>query len=171
MKIKKKSPGEFGIDFGLILGAFMIGISGFMYLTDMAFEGHQWPVYIYYIVFPIMIIYCISKFKKQNLGLLSVSEAIKTGIIVALISALIYVLYIFVFNSLIDPGYNEKIIEFSTNEIAKSDAPVEVIEDRIKMIEFFTDPINASLFWVAMSLFFGLIYSLIGGLAMKKTEA
>ena len=61
--------------------------------------------------------------------------------------------------------------KFSINKIAKSDAPVDAKEISVKMIEFFMNPINGSLFWIALSLFFGLIYSLIGGLAMKKTEA
>jgi hypothetical protein len=171
MEIQKIAPGKYGVNYGLTLGIVMIIISMVMYAADMAFKEQQWPTYIYYVLFPVIIIYCISQYKKQNHGLLSISEAIKAGIVVAVISALVYTVYVFVFNYVIDPGYNEKVLEFSINKIAESDAPVEAKEISVKMIEFFMNPINGSLFWIALSLFFGLIYSLIGGLAMKKTEA
>tara|TARA_B110000093_G_C12636186_1_gene272282 strand:+ start:42 stop:557 length:516 start_codon:yes stop_codon:yes gene_type:complete len=171
MEIQKTTPGKFGVNFGLVLGVLMIIISMLIYATDMALKGQDWPMNIYYVLFPVTIFYSINKYKKQNDGLLGVSEAIKTGIIVALISALVYVLYALLFNYVIDPSYNEQILEFSTNKIAESDAPLEAKEISLKMIEFFINPINGSLFWIAMSLFLGLIYSLTGGLVMKKTEA
>ncbi|RED46014.1 DUF4199 domain-containing protein [Seonamhaeicola aphaedonensis] len=170
METKELTPGKFGVNFGLILGGVMLIISIIMYATDMPFKGIQWPVYLYYIAFPLTIIYTISQFKKQNNGLLSLGEAMKTGIVVALISALVYVLYVFIFNYVIDPTYNSKIIDFATEQIAASEAPVETKEAQLKMIEFFSSPTMGSVFWVAMSLFFGLLYSLIGGLVMKRAN-
>ena len=171
MESKELNPGKFGINLGLVLGGIMTLIAIYMYATDMAFKGQQWPVYIYYLAFPSIIIYAILQYKKSNSGLLSLKEAIKTGITVALVSALVYVAYILIFNYIIDSEYNTKMIEFATEQIASSEAPVEAKEMQLKMVEFFSDPIAGSVFWVAMSLFFGLIYSLIGGLAMKKLDA
>jgi hypothetical protein len=88
-----------------------------------------------------------------------------------LISALVYVVYILLFNYVIDPEYNSKIMDFATEKIAESDAPVEAKEMQLKMIELFSSPLAGSLIWIALSLFFGFIYSLIGGLIMKKTDA
>lgn len=171
MESKEVTPGKFGINLGLILGGIMTLIAIYMYATDMAFKGQQWPVYIYYVAFPLIIIYAISQYKKNNSGLLSLKEAIKTGMVVALISALVYVGYILIFNYIVDSEYNTKMIEFATEQIASSEAPVEAKEMQLKMVEFFSNPIAGSVFWIAMSLFFGLIYSLIGGLVMKKSDA
>ena len=168
MDTQKIPAGKFGINYGLVLGAIMVLIAIAMYATDMAFNGQQWPVYLYYVAFPVIILYAISKYKTYNAGLLNLGEAMKTGMTVALISAIAYIVYILLFNYIIDPEYNSKVIEFATEQIANTDAPVEAKEMQLKMIEFFSNPIMGSAFWIAMSLIFGLIYSLIGGLVMKK---
>ncbi len=46
----------------------------------------------------------------------------------------------------------------------------EQVEQSIKMIEMFTNPLIGSAFWVAMSALFGLIWSLIAGLVMKNNS-
>jgi len=170
MDTQKIPAGKFAVNYGLALGAIMVVISIAMYATDMAFKGQQWPMYLYYAAFPIIIFYAISKYKTYSAGNLSLGEGLKTGIVVALISALVYVVYILLFNYVIDTEYNSKVIEFATEQIADSEAPVEAKEMQLKMIEFFSSPVTGSAIWIALSLFFGLLYSLVGGLVMKKTN-
>ncbi len=171
METQKIAPGKFAMNYGLLLGAVMIVIGIFMYATDMPFKGQQWPQYIYYIVFPTVIFIAINKYKQHSAGVLTLGEAIKLGLAIALISALVYIVYGIVFNYVIDPGYNAEVMDHWTNEIAKMDIPVEQKEMQLKVMEFFSSPINGSLFWIAASLIFGLIYSLIGGLIMKNDNA
>jgi len=168
MEEEKKLPGKFGINNGLLLGALMIIISIFTYATDMALKNQQWPTYIYYIVFPVTIFYTIYKYKSYNNKALSLSDAIKTGLITALLSALVYVAYALLFNYVIDPEYNSKIIDLATDQIALMDAKVEEKELSLKILKFFTDPVNGSLIWIAASMFFGLVYSLVAGLIMRE---
>ena len=167
---EKKLPGKFGINNGLLLGAVMIIISVFIYANDMAFKNQQWPTYIYYVVFPIVIFYTIYKYKIYNNGVLSLRDAMKAGLIAAIISALIYTAYVLLFNFVIDPEYNLKIIDFASDQIALMDAPVEQKELLLKVLKFFTNPINGSLIWIAASMFFGLIYSLVAGLIMREKQ-
>ena len=101
----------------------MIIISVFIYANDMAFKNQQWPTYIYYVVFPIVIFYTIYKYKIYNNGVLSLRDAMKAGLIAAIISALIYTAYVLLFNFVIDPEYNLKIIDFASDQIALMDAP------------------------------------------------
>ena len=68
MEPKKLTLGKFAMNYGIILGLIMILISVITYVTGMALEGVQWPNWIYYVVFPIIILYAISQFKKQNLN-------------------------------------------------------------------------------------------------------
>ena len=109
-------------------------------------------------------------YKKHGAGYLSIGEALKLGLAIAAISAIVNILYGFLFNYVIDPEYNQKVMDFSIDLIANSDAPVEQKEMQRNVLEFFKNPFNASAFWLGMSLFFGLIYSLIGGLVLKKTD-
>ena len=125
METQKITPGKYAINYGLILGGVMIAISIFMYATDMAFKQQQWPMYIYYVVFPVVIIMALVSYKKHGAGYLSIGEALKLGLAIAAISAIVNILYGFLFNYVIDPEYNQKVMDFSIDLIANSDAPVE----------------------------------------------
>jgi len=170
METNKLSPGKFASNYGLILGAVMVLISIAMYATDMALEGKQWPIYIYYLIFPTVIIYAINQYKKKNDNLLSLSEAMKTGISIAIISALVYGLYVILFNYVIDPTYNEQILKATEDTLMDSDVPAEMIEKQLEWVKWLSNPILGTAFWLGLSLFFGLIYSLISGLIMKQEE-
>jgi hypothetical protein len=44
----------------------------------------------------------------------------------------------------------------------------EMVEQGMKFIEMFTNPLVGNAIWIALSAFFGLIYGLIAGLVMKN---
>ena len=168
METQKITPGKFGVNYGLILGGVMILIGVIMYVTDMALEGKQWPQYLYYIIFPAVIFYAISKYRSHNAGNLSLSEALKVGMVIAVVSALVYVVYGLIFNYVIDPEFTEKMIKVAEDKVAESGLSPEVKQQQMEWIERFSNPVLGFSFWIALSAIFGLIYSLIGGLVMKR---
>ena len=87
MEHEKPKAGKFSLNYGVILGLVMVTIGVITYVTGLALEGAQWPTAIYYIVFPIVIIYAISQYKKSNANVLSLGDAIKIGLAIAVISA------------------------------------------------------------------------------------
>ena len=60
MESQQLSPGKFARNYGIILGLILILIAVIMYATGMQLEGVQWPMYIYYVFFPVVIIYAIN---------------------------------------------------------------------------------------------------------------
>ncbi len=165
----KSSPGKFAMNYGILLGVIMVLIAVIMYVTGMPLKGIQWPQYLYYLFFPLIIILGIKAYKAQNEGFLSLGEALKTGIAIALISGLIYVVYIILFNYVIDPEYNNKIIEMVRDQMLESpDISEAQVEQTMGFVKKMSDPVIGSSVWIGLSLFFGLIYSLIGGLVMKN---
>ena len=134
MENQKPSPGKFGVNYGLILGAIMILISVIMYATGMLLEGTQWPQYLYYIIFPVIIFYAIGQFKKTNASSLSFSEALKTGMVIAVISALVYAVYGLIFNYIIDPEFMDEMMKLAEEKIAEDpNMPVEMKEKSLEM--------------------------------------
>jgi hypothetical protein len=171
MEHQKPTAGKFALNYGLILGLIMLSISVIMYVTGMTLEGVQWPVYIYYIAFPVIIMYGISQYKKRNANVLSLGDALKVGLAIAIVSALVYVAWIFIFNYVIDPEFTAQAIEVAKEKMLESpNVTEEQVEQSLEWIEMFSSPAAASAGWTAMSLFFGLIYSLIGGLVMKNNS-
>lgn len=171
MEHEMPKPGKFAMNYGIILGLVMVTIAVIMYVTGLALEGVQWPNYIYYLIFPIILIYTISQYKKANANQLTLGTALKVGVATAVISAVVYVLYGLLFNYVIDPEFMGQAMEVAKDKMLEnSEMTTEQVEQSMKVIEFFTNPLMGSAFWIAMSAFFGLIWSLIGGLIMKSNS-
>lgn len=171
MEHEKPKAGKFAMNYGLILGLVMVTIAVILYVTGMALEGVQWPNFIYYIVFPVVIMLGISHYKKANANTLSLGDAIKVGLAIAVISALVYVIYGFVFNYVIDTEFMGQAMEVAKDKMLENpNMTEEQIDQSLKAFEMFSNPLIGTAFWLAMSTFFGLIYSLIGGLVMKSNS-
>lgn len=164
-----QSPGKFAITYGVILGIIIVLIALLMYVTGMALEGIQWPMYIYYLIFPIVIIIAIKAYKKENGGFLSLSEALKTGVATAVISGLIFLIYNLLFNYVIEPTYAQQALDATRDQLAEAGTMTdEQIEATLEWVKWGSDPLIGSAIWIAFSAFLGLIYSLIAGLIMKQ---
>jgi hypothetical protein len=171
METQKLTPGKFALNYGLILGLVMIAIAVVMYVTGMALELKQWPQYLYYIIFPVTVIYAISQYKKSNGNLLRLGEAIKLGVMIGVISGLVYAVYGLIFNYIIDPEFMDLIMEATRDKMLENpNMTEEIVDQSMAMMEKFMSPVLGTAVWIALSAFFGLIYSLIGGLVMKKEE-
>ena len=171
MEAQKPTISKFAMNYGLILGLIMILISVITYVTGMALEGKQWPNFIYYIIFPVVIFYSISQYKKNNAGLLSLGEAIKIGLLIAIISAIVYAIYGLIFNYIIDPDFMGQAMDVAREKLLENpNMTEEMVDQQMEWVEKFSNPALGTAFWIAASAIFGLIYSLIAGLVMKKEE-
>jgi hypothetical protein len=163
------APGKFAMNYGIILGLIMVVIGVITYVTGFALEGKQWPQFLYYIIFPVVIIYAISQFKKSNANVLSLGQAIKVGLAIAVVSAIVYAIYGLIFNYFIDPEFMEQMMDVTRDKMLETpDMTEEMVDKQMEFIKIFFNPLIGTAMWIALSAFFGLIYSLIGGLVMKK---
>ncbi|MEO6346703.1 MAG: DUF4199 domain-containing protein [Aquaticitalea sp.] len=170
METQKLSLAKFATNYGIILGVIFILINVIMYVTGMALEGKQWPQYLYYLIYPALIMYSISQYKQKNANFLSLGEAIKIGVLAGVVSAIIYIVYSLIFLYFIDPGFMDQLMEVAKNKMFEKnpDMTEEMAEQSMKFFKIFTNPFISSAFWIFMSALFGLIYGLIGGAIMKK---
>ncbi len=172
MEAQPIKPGKFAINYGVILGVIMIALSVIAYVTGQVYEGAQWPQLIYYVLFPIIIIYAISQFKKHNANVLTLGNAIKLGVVIGVISAIVYVIYGILFNYVIDPEFQGQMMEMMRDKMIEENPEMteEMVEQSMSIMEMMFNPFVGSAFWIAMSALFGLIWSLIGGLVMKSNS-
>ena len=169
MEIQSPAPGKFAMNYFIILVLIMVVIVVITYVTGLALEGKQWPQFLYYIIFPVVIIYAISQFKKSNANVLSLGQAIKVGLAIAVVSALVYAIYGLIFNYFIDPEFMEQMMDVTRDKMLETpDMTEELVDKQMEFIKIFFNPLIGTAMWIALSAFFGLIYSLIGGLVMKK---
>lgn len=172
METQNASVKKIALNFGLLLALTSIVISVFTYVTDNHIDRPWWLSVISTLVMVAIIVYGLKAFKKENGGFLSLGEAIKVGLAISAISAIIAVIYNYVFITVIEPEYITQLLEF-TEEKTIADNP-EMTESQLNMtmdmIEKFMSPVMLSAFIIVGSLFFGLIISLISGLVMKQNR-
>ncbi len=112
--------------------------------------------------------WAIFNFRKANGGLLSLGEAIKLGIGIALISGVIYIVYMIFLSSVLDTEFITKIAE--NGKAAAEEAGVMTSAQIDQQYQGTID-----YFWVSypfiliINIIIGLIIGLIGGLIFKKS--
>ena len=155
---------------GLILGILLIIIVVIMYVTGMLYEGKQWPMYIYYLIYPLFIGYCIKVYRDRNGGFLTLTQALKVGMAIAAISGLIYALYNAVFYYFIEPDFASKMLDVAREQMLKQNPNMTNDEQEValEIAKKMTSPIIGGAFFILLSVFFGFIYSLISGLIFKR---
>ncbi|TBN04780.1 DUF4199 domain-containing protein [Hyunsoonleella flava] len=169
MEEQQLSPGKFSVNYGLILGVIMIAITAITYFSGIMEKGEQWPNFILYIIFPVIIIYSINRYKKHNGGLLTLIDAIKVGVAVAVISALISTAFNALLFYVIDPYLTDRIMDITREKLYENPKMTEeMIDKTMETIKKFSNPWLGGAIGIGLSALFGLIYSVIGGLVMKK---
>ncbi len=166
------------LNYGLILGFASVLISVLIYALGLIYVMKilLMTLLISILISIILIILGIKKFKKLNNGFLSITEAIKIGLGIALISGLISVSYSIIFNTFLEPEYEKNMILVSEQWAYEAfNIPDEQFE---KMQEENQEKINnleVNNFknfakGISTSLIFGLVVSTIAGLIMKKSQ-
>lgn len=160
------------LNYGLLLGVSSIIVALLNYVIGDIYQPH-WSVMVgSLIITSAIIVLGLKKQKEANEGLLSLSEAIKIGLGISLISALVYIVYLVIFFNVIEPDYFTNMIKFQEQMIAENypNLTDEQLEGAQKNAAMFANTgVNLTMTLI-VSLFFGLIISLIAGLVMKQSE-
>jgi len=170
MEKKTKSTKDIILNNGITLGVILVIINVISYFSGLLEEGAQWPNYIYYVIFPIFIVLGIKQFKAKNEGYLSMPEGLKTGMGIAAISALVYVVYHLLFTYVIDPTFIDKMIALTETKLYESGMEEEQIEQTLNITRKMSNPLVGSGFFILLSTFFGFVYSMITTAIMKKNK-
>lgn len=101
------------------------------------------------------------------------SEALKVGVGIALIGAILGVLYQMIFMNFIEPDFMENIMAIRKQEMIAENPNMskQDIENASAMMEKFSGPAISAAFGLIGGIFLGLIISLISGLVLKKQAA
>lgn len=172
MENQEITPKQIMLNYGLLLGFASVLINVALYAMGKTYDPH-WSVGIISIgVTVVIIILGIKKIKELNGGFLSLSEALKTGLGITLISGIISVVYMLIFSSFIEPEYFARMMEVQQQKMLETypNFTDEQLEASLEMAKKMSGPMITSAITIIGSLFFGFIISLIGGLIMKKTD-
>lgn len=172
MENQKITTAKTALNFGLILGGISLVYSLMLFFLDMHYQGETATSLIGYILLIGLVLWAIMHFKKNNDGYISLSEALKTGVGTALISAIIVCIYTIVMIQYLDPEFLDKSIEYQKQKMLQEnpEISVESVNKMFDMQKEFSGPFIISGFIIIFNLFFGFIISLIVGLIVKKSK-
>ena len=172
MENQKITTAKTALNFGLILGGVSLVFSLMLFFLDMHYQGETATSLIGYTLLIGLILWAIMHFKKNNDGYISLSEALKTGVGAALISAIIVCIYTIVLIQYLDPEFLDKSIEYQKQKMLQENPEISVenVNKMFDMQKEFSGPFIISGFIIILNLFFGFIISLIVGLIIKKSN-
>ena len=156
-------------------GMYLAGLSILLHVTLFAMGKHleqDWKVTVLGIAITAALIWLgIKKYKEANGGLLTLGQGLKTGISIALISAVIYIIYTLLFLNVIAPDTMEQGLEIARQKLEQNpNMSNEQIDAAIDMQKKFQSPGILAAVMLIFSLFIGFVISLIASLVMQKKE-
>lgn len=170
MEENQPKIGKFAWTFGLLLGAASIIFSFMLYTAEMHYE-QNWSVRIIGIVLTIVaIVVATIQYKKANSGFLSLSEAMKLGTGIGLISGILALAFYWLLTNVIEPDFMDKAMDIAKVK-AFEENPKITEEQWAQGVE-----IQKNFAWLAypigiiVNVILGLVIGLVTGLIMKKQK-
>ena len=117
-----------------------------------------------------IIVLGISQFKNANGGFLNWGQGVKIGVGIAILAALISVIYNYFFITFVEPDFMTQIMDIQNQKLLDQGRTEEQIEAANAMTEKFKSPLFASAFGIIGSAIGGFIISAIAAAIMKKSE-
>lgn len=170
MENQTTSTKQIALTYGLILGFLSIAFAVIMYALGKHLEGGTLNTVVSLLLNIGFIVFGLRAFKLANGGMLSLSEALKTGIAVALIGSILSLIYTYIFMTFIEPNFMEQVLELQQTKMLEKNPNIsdEQLEAMANMSKKFSSPAIIMAIGLVWSLFLGFIISLIAGLIMKK---
>ena len=158
------------LNYGLYLGLATVIISLVKYAMGSLYTQEYYSGILGLVLMIAFIVLGIKKYKADNGGFLSFGQGVKIGIGVAMISAIINIVYLLLLTNVLEPDFAVNTVEAQKIMLADSFGMTEgQIEEATKKS---LDNFNLSLLGgvLIMNLFIGGIISLIAAAIMKKSE-
>ena len=161
---------------GILLGLASVAFTVLLYVTDFLYTDNTLLAIITWLIniaiSVVFIVMAVEQYKKANEGFLSIGEAIKVGVLVAVIAGVIGAIYQVIYTTVIDPNYYEKVVEVAMKKM--SGITSNFTEEQM---EEFQNKMYSSKPSIASSFSLSIVFSAIGGLiisaivgAIKKKE-
>ena len=158
------------INYGLLLGILSIALSVIMYITNNHLQPGFISTAVSFLVTIVIIVLGINAFKKANGTFLSLSQALKVGLGIALIAGILGGVWQLLLVTVIEPEFLTQIADLQREEMMQRfpNMSESQMNDALEMSQKFSSPWIMMAMAIIGSLFFGFLISLVAGLIMKK---
>lgn len=160
------------LKYGGLLGGVSVIFALMLFSLDLHYGQEPAANYVNYLITIAVLAFGIYTYRKDNEGFLSLGEALKIGLGISLISAVIAILYTGLLMHVLEPTFMEKASEIAKNKMIDENPEMtqEQLNMALDMMKKFQGFGVVSAFILIFSLFFGLLISLVSGLILKKAR-
>lgn len=160
------------LKYGGLLGGVSVVFALMLFSLDLHYGQEPAVNYVNYLITIAVLAFGIYTYRKDNEGFLSLGEALKIGLGISLISAVIAILYTGLLMHVLEPTFMEKASEIAKNKMIDENPEMtqEQLNMALDMMKKFQGFGVVSAFILIFSLFFGLLISLVSGLILKKAR-
>jgi len=172
MENQKSTSTSIMLNYGLILGVVSVLLSVAIYAMGKIYDQGWEVALLSFVIMAVIIFMGLKNFKEGNNNLLSLGNALKIGLGIALIGGLISVIYNQIFINFIEPDFMENMMKVGEAKMLEQNPNMtdEQLEMAKGMQEKMSGPVIGAAMGIVASLFFGFIISLIEGLILKRVE-
>lgn len=157
------------LNYGLYLGIISVLINLVAYVTGNNIPPHWSVAVVSGVAMIAFIIIGMNNFKTGNGGFMSWGQAVKIGVGLTVISALIGIVYNQIFINFIEPEYMNDIMAFQEQTWVDQGLSIEQIDGAKEMVKKFQGPVISSAIAIVFSAFLSFIVSAIAGAIMKQS--
>ena len=166
-----QSISKFSLNPGLMLGGALVFISATIYASGIDIFENTWIGWITYLVMAFTFYYYQTSYRdNQNEGFLSLGDAVKIGVTIAVIAGAITAVYNVIFANFIAPDYLDKVLLKMEEKMVEQDPNIrqEEIDLAIKMTKKVMSPYISVPLEIVGKAVSGLVLSLATGFFVKR---
>lgn len=158
------------INYGVLLGILSVVLGVIMYVTNAYLNPSIYFSIVSFLIMVVVIVLGIRTFKIANQSYLSLTEALKLGLGIALIGGIIGAIWQLLLMTVIEPNYMMQMADMQREVMLERfpNMTDSQIDDAMVMNEKFSSPWIMMAMAIIGSLFFGFLISLVTGLIMKN---
>ncbi|HEY9183742.1 MAG TPA: DUF4199 domain-containing protein [Salegentibacter sp.] len=170
MEIQKTDSKGIIINYGVLLGILSVVLGVIMYVTNAYLNPSFYFSVASFLIMVAIIVLGIRTYKKANQTYLSLTEALKLGLGIALIGGIIGAIWQLLLMTVIEPDYMMQMADVQREVMLERfpNMTDSQIDDAMAMNEKFSSPWIMMAIAIIGSLFFGFFISLVAGLIMKN---
>jgi len=161
------NPWKANLTSGVIFALIGVVYSLVIYFLDLSFNKVQGWIFL---VIQIVVLFFLVKSYRDNYkyGVITYGEALGAGVIIFLYYAIIMAVFTYLLYAVIDPDLIDKQLAFTEEEMIKRGIPESAIEAGMKVQTKIMKPAIMAPFSIFISMFQGLIMSLIVAAFVRK---
>lgn len=165
----KKTAYTYGLYLGILSTLFAI-IMYAMGMYDISGQGStRWVSSLVSFALTVgVVIFAYNAFKKSGDGFMSFGEGFKLSFITIIISTLVGLVWLAVYMFVLEPGYQEVILNAQIEQMEKQGMEGDAMEMAMSWTEKMTSPLFMTLWTIVGAAFMGAIISLLMAAFLQK---